>query len=256
MLPPIHRWDAVPGPRAAVHIVHGMAEHGARYARFARALNAAGIVAWAHDHRGHGINPVPGIRGHFADSDGWPTVVQDVRDVSNRDGARVPRRAVRALRALHGLVHGPGHPARLGSHVRRRRARGDERSARRAGGCRARARARPALGARTSCAGDVAEEDRFWSVQRPVRPTRTEADWLSRDPAEVDAYIRNPLCNFAITAQTWEDFLGGKADLASAARVARIPKAVPILVIAGTRNPSVTTPGASSGCCARTRPLD
>src|SRR4051812_952763 len=57
MLPPIHRWDLVAQPRASVHIVHGMAEHAARYARFARALNDGGFNVWAHDGRGHGTKP-------------------------------------------------------------------------------------------------------------------------------------------------------------------------------------------------------
>jgi len=42
-LPPIHRWDqSLPRPRALVHVVHGMSEHGGRYARLAAALNRAG----------------------------------------------------------------------------------------------------------------------------------------------------------------------------------------------------------------------
>jgi alpha-beta hydrolase superfamily lysophospholipase len=38
VLPPIRRWDSVAQPRGAVHILHGMAEHGGRYARLAGRL--------------------------------------------------------------------------------------------------------------------------------------------------------------------------------------------------------------------------
>src|SRR3954471_4140866 len=86
MQPPIHRWDVF-APRACVHVVHGMAEHGARYERFGRALNTADISVWAHDHRGHGANPTPGLMGHFADANGWRAVLDDVRAVS-REMAR------------------------------------------------------------------------------------------------------------------------------------------------------------------------
>lgn len=41
-------------PVAVVQIAHGLAEHGERYDRFAQALNAAGVVVHAVDHRGHG----------------------------------------------------------------------------------------------------------------------------------------------------------------------------------------------------------
>jgi alpha-beta hydrolase superfamily lysophospholipase len=74
----------------------------------------------------------------------------------------------------------------------------------------------------------------FGQYNRQFAPTRTGADWLSRDPAEVDAYLRDPLCNFAITAQAWVDFLEGKAAAATTAAIARVPKTLPLFLIAGT----------------------
>ncbi len=49
----VHIWEAKQ-PRAVVQIVHGMAEHAARYAAFAAFLNAHGFTVAADDHRGHG----------------------------------------------------------------------------------------------------------------------------------------------------------------------------------------------------------
>src|SRR4051794_24622072 len=52
----VYRWlpDEGSAVRGVVHIAHGMAEHGARYARLAEALTAAGYAVYANDHRGHG----------------------------------------------------------------------------------------------------------------------------------------------------------------------------------------------------------
>ena len=47
-------WEPAGAPKAIVQIAHGMAEHAARYDRFAEALTAAGYVVYAEDHRGHG----------------------------------------------------------------------------------------------------------------------------------------------------------------------------------------------------------
>ena len=50
---------ARPGRRGVIQINHGLAEHAARYARFADALAAQGFHAYAHDHRGHGHTKAP-----------------------------------------------------------------------------------------------------------------------------------------------------------------------------------------------------
>ena len=55
-----YRWDPPGEPRAlrgAVQLTHGMGEHARRYEHVARALNEAGFVVYAQDHRGHGARP-------------------------------------------------------------------------------------------------------------------------------------------------------------------------------------------------------
>ena len=77
----------------------------------------------------------------------------------------------------------------------------------------------------------------FGRYNRRFAPNRTGFDWLSRDPAEVDKYRDDPLCGFALTTQAWVDFLEGKSTLGSASQLQGVPKALPIHVIAGTRDP-------------------
>src|SRR3546814_2432150 len=75
------------------------------------------------------------------------------------------------------------------------------------------------------------------SFNKRFAPARTEFDWLSRDAAEVDKYIADPLCGFPITVQAWIDFLDGLEAMARPENQARIPKAMPVLVIAGSLDP-------------------
>src|SRR5262245_46467963 len=81
-LPPITKWEDVASAKGAVHIIHGLAEHAERYEAFAKELNTAGFVVWAHHHRGHGKN-IP-IKGHFADHDGWRLLIDDAWAVSKQ----------------------------------------------------------------------------------------------------------------------------------------------------------------------------
>ena len=49
-----YEWNDVTNPIGIVQIFHGMAEHAKRYDDFAKALNRAGFIVFADDHRAHG----------------------------------------------------------------------------------------------------------------------------------------------------------------------------------------------------------
>ena len=72
-----YNWAETSGkPVGVVQISHGLAEHGERYDRFARALNAAGFIVHAVDHRGHG-RTAGGRLGDFG-SAGFSGLIADV----------------------------------------------------------------------------------------------------------------------------------------------------------------------------------
>ena len=75
-------WTPAGEPKAIVQIAHGMAEHAARYERFAGALTAAGYVVYANDHRGHGAT---GPR-RMADLRGWRSGARSDREHAVLDG--------------------------------------------------------------------------------------------------------------------------------------------------------------------------
>ncbi len=62
----LHEWPH-PAPRGTVLLVHGLGEHGGRYAHVAAQLNAWGWRVLVHDHRGHGRSG--GERGRIASDD-------------------------------------------------------------------------------------------------------------------------------------------------------------------------------------------
>ena len=61
-------WEPpVVAPRAIVCLVHGLGEHSSRYAHVAEAFGKEGFVLFAFDQRGHGKSG--GARGHFSSAD-------------------------------------------------------------------------------------------------------------------------------------------------------------------------------------------
>lgn len=234
----VHRWLPDGEPRAVVQIAHGLGEHAGRYARFAQALTDAGWAVHANDHRGHGLTaPTADDLGFFAEHDGWRRVLADMALLRKRVAADHPglpvaifghsmgsfltqwtiaeRGADYAGAVLCGSNGKPPPIATLGKLIAR-----FER-------WRLGPRGRSSLLLTLS----------FADFNKRFRPNRTDADWLSRDAAEVDAYVADRLCGFVPTGQLWIDLIGGVARQTDPALVGRIPKELPILVIAGTADP-------------------
>ncbi|WP_157898785.1 alpha/beta fold hydrolase [Luteitalea pratensis] len=239
-LPPVHRWE-VSSPRGLVHIVHGMAEYGARYARLAAALNAAGYTVWAHDHCGHGdhmrVDDGARLPGHFGDSDGWQRLLDDTTSVSQALQASSPGTPLLLFAHSMGSFVGQALLSQSGDRYRGVVLCGSNRPPgplERAGIGVARLERR-LRGPRTP--SRWFQRVVFETYNRLFAPTRTEVDWLSRDAAEVDAYVADPLCGFPLTTQAWLDFLGGKSTLGDAPHLRRIPKALPVRLIAGDKDP-------------------
>lgn len=72
--------------KAGLIIVHGIAEHGARYQPAAQEFAAARIACFVHDQRGHGLSPGP--RTHVAD---FAQFKADLRLIGEDVRRRFPR---------------------------------------------------------------------------------------------------------------------------------------------------------------------
>lgn len=244
----VRAWlPATAAPRACVQIVHSMADHGGRYARFATALNCAGYAVYAHDLPGHGRTArAPDELGHFADEHGWRLALQSIHTVQVEMRARhagLPLvlfgHSMGALLSQDYIVHHGRETAAcvLSSTT-------GEMGVMRAIGIGLMNAEIAVFGPRHR--SPVAERLSSRRFNRHFRPTRTDFDWLSRDPAEVDAYVNDPRCGFRVSSSLWADLLAYGGRLREPARLARIPKTLPILIMAGTDDPSTrgaTGPG-------------
>ncbi|WP_164702998.1 serine aminopeptidase domain-containing protein, partial [Modestobacter sp. KNN46-3] len=81
--------------------------------------------------------------------------------------------------------------------------------------------------------------DALGAFNEPFEPARTPYDWLSRDPAEVDAYLADPLAGdqVPLTHGYAAGVFGMSVRAASPQGVAALPAALPVLLLSGQHDP-------------------
>lgn len=214
-----YRWSDDADPLSIVVINHGMGEHSGRYARLATSLNAAGHVVFAKDHRGHGRTAAS--TGGLGDlgAGGWPGLIADTVEL------------VGLAKAAHvGLpVFMIGHS--MGSFALQQYLlhHGHEL----AGAVLSGTSAIDVI----SAGIDPEQEVDLSAFNAPFEPARTEYDWLSRDPAEVDAYVADEWCGFGLDAAGAASMLASLAEAADPASLARVPPELPIYLVSGRDDP-------------------
>jgi alpha-beta hydrolase superfamily lysophospholipase len=225
-------------PRGVIQVNHGLAEHAARYGRFAEAMSAQGFHVYAHDHRGHGATRAPDAPAGIFGKDGVKQVVADVAAVHDRIARDHPGlpiivfgHSMGGLVALNFVLRHPGRVAaaaiwnaNLTAGLLGRVARAMLAWERLRLGSDLPSRFLPAL------------TFQAWAKKIPDR--RTEFDWLSRDAAEVDKYVADPLCGWNASVSMWTDvfrFIFAGADHRNFSDVGR---SLPFDLVGGERDPA------------------
>ena len=68
-------------------------------------------------------------------------------------------------------------------------------------------------------------------------PARTPFDWLSRDNAEVDAFINDPLCFPSLNPDSMQSFLAAFPRLADPREIRKVRDDLPVYIFSGSDDP-------------------
>lgn len=211
----VHEWQPDAPPQGVVQIAHGMGEHAARYTPLAHALTVQNYVVYADDHRGHGLtmHAGPGVLG----DNGWNLLVEDLAALTHIARERHPALPVILL----------GHS--LGSFATQQYLVDHA----------------PLINGAVLCGTTAVDEllqflvrnggDMMTAFNAPFQPARTDADWLSRDEAQVDAYIADPLCGFTLDEQAMSELAAAATEKLATPR--GIPTDLPLYVMVGDHDP-------------------
>ena len=213
------RWDPASDPTGVVIINHGMGEHAGRYARLADALTRTGRVVYANDHRGHGRTAAAtGGYGNLGPG-GWPGLMADIAQLHRMAAEAHPDCPVTMV----------GHS--MGSFALQQYLL--DHSSELAGAVLSGTSAIDVIAAGI----DPAAEVDLSAFNAPFEPARTDYDWLSRDDAEVDAYIADEGCGFGLDAASAASMLSSVAIAGDPERLGTISADLPIYLVSGTADP-------------------
>src|SRR5438874_11197049 len=185
------KWSGEHETRGVVQIAHGLGEHIERYVELAETLVRGHFVVYGNDHRGHGLTAKgSGSFGDFGPG-GFDQLVEDMvslRVIAKKEHPGKPyillghsMGSFAAQQFILDHSHSINGLVLSGSGI---------------------------LDGLVSVAQSVpAGEDPMKLMNASFEPARTPFDWLSRDNAEVDAFIADPLCFPSLKPESMESFL-------------------------------------------------
>lgn len=242
----VYKWEPNAECKAVIQIHHGLAEHAKRYSRLAEILCKEGYACYANDARGHGLTAgdlteatLEGNAGVLGPK-GWRGVVSDARELTNiikNENQNIP---LFFLGHSWGAMIAQDYIQEWGDDLK---------------GC--------ILSGTNGEVVDVVPEEYKEMLKHeineigPTAPSQkmydlnfksfnqewqdnegaTGFEWLSRDKTEVQKYTDDPWCGFVPPATLWLDFTSGLEKVYNVQNELKIPKNLPIHIIAGALDP-------------------
>ena len=236
----IHARMCVPDaePRAIVQIIHGIAEYIDRYDEFMSFLADNGIIAVGTDHLGHGKSIESEEQtGFFAYDNGWDYVVRDeevLRLAMHENYPELPiivfGHSMGSFMARTLLIRYPdAFNAAIISGT------GNQGAALVNGGLFMGNLVTGLKGAHhySKFLNNLA----FGSYNKIYENPKTEYDWLSRDEANVQKYIDDPLCGFIPSCSLFRDMMTGVKFITNKKNLTAMNKDMPVYFMSGDMDP-------------------
>jgi alpha-beta hydrolase superfamily lysophospholipase len=202
------RWSGTAKPKAAVQLAHGAGEHAMRYFERLAPLVEGGYVVYAADHRGHGMTSGMARLGDFGPG-GAPVAVDDMAVLARLIREREPGLPLvlfgHSMGAMFSQAWLPDHSELIDALVL------------------------------SGTAGPSAIRPE--SLNADFAPERTPYDWLSRDPAEVDAYIADPFCGIRFAPASQASFMTLRERRLDSGALAKVRRGLPVYIFVGDADP-------------------
>ena len=219
-------------PKAALVIAHGMVEHPARYDDLASYLTDNQIAVYGIYHIGHG--PDAAHLNHMGEGD-FDRCVDHLHQLVQRAiaetaapvillghsmGSFISQLYVTKYKDLSGLILSGSTKAapiaKIGAML---------------------ATVLTALSRDKTRPSPFMNTMAFGAYNKAFPDPRTDFDWLSRDPEQVDKYVEDPLCGGICSISFYKNLTCGMARMGSAKLTRNVPKELPVYIQGGSMDP-------------------
>lgn len=226
----VYEWTGVENPKGVVQIVHGMAEHAARYEAFARYLNANGYIVVADDHRGHGRTDENSL-GYFK-GDIFESTLKDEGEITQYYQKKYAGLNYFLLGFSYGSFIAQSYLARYGSRLDGAVIAGSNYkkdwqvylgSLISGFMCLFGMGKKPAL---------LLEELSFGAYKKQFG----DGQWLSLDSENNKRYLQDPLCGFTCSYRFYKDFFKALRKLYTRKYRNQLRKDLPLLLASGNHD--------------------
>lgn len=237
------KWIPDGKPVCILQIVHGMAEYIARYDRLARKLAQEGVLVTGEDHLGHGLSvcgkagETDHPLGYFCSHDPATVVVRDVHRLKKIVQEQYPGTPYLIMGHSMGSFITRNYLCRYGTGIDGVIIMGT--------GMQPRIVVKAAKGISVILGKIQGEKhvskfvDRlaFGSYNKRIDNPASGMDWLTRDAGEVQKYLDDPLCGFTFTLNGFTTLFELIDRLYDRDSLAKMPPELPVLFVAGEKDP-------------------
>lgn len=202
------RWASAAAPRAILQLAHGAGEHSGRYLEPLAPIIDVGFKVYAADHRGHGLTSGMSHLGDFGPG-GAAAAVDDMAVLSRLAREENPGLPLvmmgHSMGAMFAQAYLPQYSQLIDALV---------------------------------LSGTAGPGPRLKGGPNSVYANpRTPYDWLSRDSAEVDRYIADPLCGIRFSEASAASFAALRERELSPEALATVRQGLPVYVFVGDEDP-------------------
>lgn len=230
-------WNQVEKPKGIVQIIHGMAEHSARYETFALFLNKKGYIIYADDHRGHGHSLTEEEVFGYIGENGFQKIVKDEQLISELIKNKYPQLPLFIFAHSFGSFIGQEYIIQYSEKIDGMILSG---SAKQNG---LDVKMGRVLATFQNTVFDDKKEAKlidqlsFGSFNKKFKDQKPTSSWLTRDAKVVDQYKKDELSGFVSPINFYYELFHTFKSLYQTKRLKKIEKDLPLLIISGDMDP-------------------